>query len=122
MTSLRELWRRARIHAEAARVQSLDRPTSLFAAGSVGNQIRAVVRPETPVAPEATPRPRDFPVERMATDVENRPARTQRRTPMVRSSRSRLAAELRSPAALRRAIVMREILGPPTALRDERPD
>jgi hypothetical protein len=123
MTTLRDLMGRARRHMDAARAPYADRPTSLYAAGSVGDQLRAVVRREPDEAIDvAQPRLREFEAPRMETNhVEDRPRRSA--GPVSRRQAGRhdlLQATLRSPAALRRAMIVHEVLRPPVALRDDR--
>jgi hypothetical protein len=131
MTTLRDLMNRARRQMDAARAPYADRPTALYAAGSVGDQLRAVVRPQAPQSNDPAirardvepppPREREFEVPVMPTDlVEDRPQRAV--GPVTRhqaGQRDLMRAMLHSPAALRRAIVVNEILRPPVGLRDD---
>ena len=123
MTTLGDLLNRARRQMDAPRAPYADRPTSLYAAGSVGDQLRAVVRREPEAFVDvAPPRPREFAVPQMDTEhVEDRPRRVT--GPAARQQAGRgdlLRATLRSPSALRRALIVHELLSPPVALRDER--
>ena len=101
-----------------------DRPGALFAAGSVGAQggegrRRSSTRPE-PARP-ARPGPPGFVDSADAPTAEELPRR-QRSPVTVRelqaTPRGRIMLALRSPGAVRQAMVLSEVLAPPVALRE----
>jgi len=101
-----------------------DRPSSLYAAGAVGEGSSAVVRREARlVATEGDVDPaRTGRGERTLPTPRDRPVRAIRSTtepPPRGDARAELMAALRSPSALRTAILLREVLDPPVALRGE---
>lgn len=125
---LRQLADVVREQVEAARPPAGPpiRPTSLREAGAVGESAEGRDRsrrlpasdsetgiahrdlyPERPVVNDQDPRVRRSPVQPLS------------RAPRPESREAFLAA-LRSPAALRTAILVREVLDPPLALRDDR--
>ena len=126
MISLRDLLRRV---ARDSRLPPV-RPTSLYAAAATGT------RPGTDGG-QPSPRPASEParsrsLDAAATDVEPllarprtfddtaieaRERRMRTTTVIPGARRARLARVLRNPVAMRQAIVMREVLGPPVALR-----
>jgi len=103
-----------------------DRPGALFADGSVGSpgtrRTSTRPRPTQPARP-ARPGPPGFVDSADAPTAEELPRRqrTAAATRELRATpRGRIILALRSPAAVRQAIVLREVLDPPVALRDER--
>lgn len=128
--SVREQWNtalaQAQEQAQAGR-QAPMRPTSLYAAGSVGEPVAGSNRPRQPLAgdPETGIVHRNLYPERPV--VNDQEPRAHRRPPVPAlsrapqtDSRAALLTALRSPASLRTAILVREVLEPPLALRDER--
>jgi len=106
MKRFNELVREIREQAALASGGSLDRPTSLYQAGTVGREQRA---------------PAQLPADEPMMDE----ARGRRR-PTVEPSRAPVAARaysvrsmLANPQSLRTAIVIGEVLGPPVSMRDE---
>ncbi len=106
-----------------------DRPGALFAAGSVGTTVsrRASTRPvpsqvARPARP-ARPGPPGFVDSADAPTAEELPRR--QRTAAVRelraTPRGRIVLALHSPAAVRQAVILREVLDPPVALRERAP-
>jgi hypothetical protein len=103
-------------------------PNSLYAAGSVGG---ATERNQLPVMPPMTNAERAALRDQVAgdslerePDVEIRPSgkrapATSIPRPPARDSSAALAMALRSPSALRRAVLLKEVLDPPVALRHE---
>lgn len=101
-----------------------DRPNALFAAGRVGtpSERRTSTRPAQPAQPSRSTRP----ARPRVVDAANAPTAEElpRRQPTpvaVRprqaTPRGRIVLALRSPAAVRQAIVVSEVLAPPVALR-----
>src|ERR687897_2001395 len=105
-----------------------DRPNALFAAGRVGtpSERRTSTRPAQPAQPSRSTRPGrpgvvDAANAPTAEELPRRqptpaPARPRQATP-----RRRIVLALRSPAAVRQAIVVSEVLAPPVALRERAP-
>jgi hypothetical protein len=93
-----------------------DRPTSLYAAGTVGG---LTPRRTASASGEASDTlERDVPMP--TGDVERRRPRPAPAPQRARVNQgTRLRVMLRSPQSLRTAIVVSEVLGPPVALRDE---
>ena len=99
-----------------------DRPGALFASGSVGEPGgRERQRDASPAAGRAD--------EWSGDDRDQSPPRRRRpagsdqavaATPA--DARASLMAALRTPSALRNAVLLREVLDPPIALRDDRPE
>ena len=103
-----------------------DRPGALFAAGSVGTtgSRRTSTRPvPSQAARPARPGPPGFVDSADAPTAEELPRR--QRTAAVRelraTPRGRIVLALHSPAAVRQAVVLGEVLGPPVALREWTP-
>jgi hypothetical protein len=103
-----------------------DRPGALFADGRVGSTgaRRTSTRPQpTQPARPTRPGPPGFVDSADAPTAEELPRR-QRTAAAVRelrvTPRGRIILALHSPVAVRQAIVLREVLDPPVALRDER--
>lgn len=103
------------------------RPTSLQAARMTGNRPspRPGTRQEPPAGSARTdsiestaPRPRTF----NEQSLESTPRRSQSIPQATRRSRRGIAAALGSPALLRQAIVLREVLDEPVALRRDPPN
>jgi len=129
--SVREQWNTAIAEAQAqaqAERQAPIRPTSIHAAGSTGasDVERARMRQDRARDPETGLAHRDLYPERPV--VNDREPRSRHRPPVPAlsrapqtASRAALLTALRSPASLRTAILVREVLDPPLALRDERP-
>ena len=109
--------------ASATDPSSYDRPGSLYAAGAVGQG--AVTIPRREVRPDAIES--DIDPTRAGRREAARPAPGDRPVrdvpgttvaPPGRDARTDLMAALQSPATLRTAILLREILDTPVALRD----
>ncbi len=96
-----------------------DRPGALFASGSVGEPGgRERQRDTSPAAGRADEWPGD---DREQSPRRRRPAGSdQAAAATPADARTNLMAALRSPSALRNAVLLREVLDPPIALRDER--
>jgi hypothetical protein len=121
MKAFREALDQIRDQIEAAKLHPPDRPTSLYAAGAVGGGKARPEHPRSSETAESTGRPREFPVEVTSTDVEARRPRIAK--PVARSRPGQaimLRAALRSPASLRTAILVSEVMEPPIALRKDR--
>lgn len=108
----------------AAGPSGYDRPGSLYAAGAVGERASAAGRRETrPGATDGDIDPnRAGRGETVRPTPGDRPVRTVRSTteePPERDARAELLAALRSPSSLRTAILLREVLDAPVALRDD---
>lgn len=96
-----------------------DRPGALFAAGTVGARR---VSPRTEPQPPARSSPPGFVASADAPTAEERPRRqpSQATIRQLRATpRGRIILALHSPAAVRQAIVLREVLDPPVGLRNE---
>ncbi|CAA9556329.1 MAG: hypothetical protein AVDCRST_MAG33-1315 [uncultured Thermomicrobiales bacterium] len=112
--------------ASTASPSDYDRPGSLYAAGAVGERLPAVARREARLAAtdsdigpartergeRARPTPGDRPGRPTRSTAEPPPERE-------RDARADLMAALRSPSALRTAVLLREVLDAPVALRDD---
>ncbi|MBA2469549.1 MAG: hypothetical protein H0V37_09110 [Chloroflexia bacterium] len=124
MSLFRELANAVREQMDLARAQSQPpiRPTSIYAAGATGEPDQQ--RPRSPSSPA-----RDIAARREGRNIypegpiPNNEASARRRPPVATrqvpqgDSRAALLTALRSPASLRTAILVREILDPPVALR-----
>ena len=127
MQRLRDLLTTARGGSRSGPNQSTLRPGSLFAAGSVGERPGARDQRASAPAEDVTMRRRqrtgsseDAPeagIERRLRRPAPGGANAATATTKVRPE---LVAALRSPAALRTAVILREVLDAPIALRDER--
>lgn len=96
-----------------------DRPGALFAAGSVGTR-RVPARSER--QQPSRPGPPGFVESADAPTAEERPRRqaSQATIRQLRATpRGRIILALHSPSAVRQAMVLREVLDPPVALRGE---
>lgn len=132
MQRLRDLLTTARGGSRSGADRSMLRPGSLFEAGSVGQ--RPGARDQRASAPaedvtmgrrQRTRSSEDVPGATSEAETGLRPRRAAvgERDPSSRPNvRPELAAALRSPAALRTAMILREVLDVPVALRDERQD
>ncbi len=127
MSLFRDLANAVRDQMELAREQAQPpiRPTSLYAAGATGEPDQQ--RPRSPSSPA-----RDIAVRREGRNIypegaapDDQLQQTRRRPPVAArqaprsDSRAALLTALRSPASLRTAILVREILDPPVALRGD---
>lgn len=124
--SVREQWDTAVAQAQAER-QAPIRPTSIHAAGATGasDVERARMRQDRARDQEARTERNDRYPEGAAPNDQD--ARSRRRPPVQAlsrvpraDSRAALMTALGSRASLRTAILVREVLDPPVALRDDR--
>ncbi|HEV2526883.1 MAG TPA: hypothetical protein VGT61_00315 [Thermomicrobiales bacterium] len=104
-----------------------DRPGSLWESGSVGEPQdgRDAERPRNPNRSQRSDprRPQVLSIEEQEWQKPSTERPRQRVEPVVtwpQTEADRLAAALRDPASLRTAVLLREVLDPPLALRDER--
>ena len=123
--AVREQMEIARAEAEGRPRPAPVRPTSLREAGAVGSPRPGTSRP-APQGPQG--RTRDFQASSDNAYPEGPPVDEQRarRRPQVQAPRvartgsaAALRVALRSPSALRTAILVREVLDPPVALRGD---
>ncbi|MEJ7900353.1 MAG: hypothetical protein WKF63_00790 [Thermomicrobiales bacterium] len=131
VSSVREQWDTAVAQAQAqsqGERQAPVRPTSIHAAGSTGasDVERARMRQDRARGQDSQgARDNTHPEGAVPNDQELRPRRrspVQASAPVPRSdSRTALLTALRSPASLRTAILLREVLDPPVALRGDDP-
>ncbi len=123
MTAWRDLLTALRRGVRSRHLPARSRPTSLFEAGSVGSGERQVPSPD-PNSRASEPRSRrqnlypEAPVEANPSLRRRRaePVAARRRT----DSRAALRVALSSSGSLRTAVLLREILDPPVALREDR--
>jgi hypothetical protein len=122
--SVREQWETAMAEVQGQAPRPPARPTSLREAGSTGASDAERARTRQDRAGEsASTRDNRYPESQPPNDQDAR-GRRRPATPPV-ASRSlpdpgnALRAALRSPASLRTAILVREVLDPPLALRNE---
>lgn len=124
MSAFRELLNAFRDQARAAPPQPPGRPTSLYEAGSVGGARQRVTPASAPhdaTQGELSPHRNLYPESPMTpAEAPRRPPRAAVAAPRRPDSRTALRAALRSPASLRTAILLREVLDPPVSLREDR--
>jgi len=124
MSAWRNLLDALRGGGQSTEPPSRSRPTSLFEAGATGgdDDRRPRLRPRLPDTPDDRKNRRSvYPEAPLAASpaVRRQTAEPPPARPRT-SSRTALRVALRSPASLRTAILLREVLDPPVALRGDR--
>lgn len=117
--SVRQQWDAAVAQAQEERREPV-RPTSIYAAGSVGTSDADRAR----MRQDRSNRDNLYPEGAAPDDQAQRTRRRPVAEPVRLSrtdSRAALMTALRSPASLRTAILVREVLDPPVALRGDSP-
>jgi hypothetical protein len=128
MQSLRDMIKSTQEAVRAAQEEQAraQRPTSLYGAGSAGQLEPGAFRPRFPLA-EQEVQPDVYPERQPVGETEshrNRPSKLSAPVTPHRDSREARAAALRrvlsSPSSLQTAFLVREVLDPPVALREDR--
>ena len=130
MSLFRDIANAVREQMDLARAQAEGqvpaRPTSLREAGAVGEPNEGRQRPRPPQAGQEDARASQNNVYPERSVPNDQDLRSRRRTPVQApsraprsDSRTALIAALRSPASLRTAVLVREVLDPPVALRGD---